>query len=111
MGARAVLASAALAVSTALGAAEACSRRVPQKHQVSIQNFTFQPETLDVAAGDTVVWTNADFVPHTATARDKAWDSQSLGANATWTLVARTAGRHTYYCVFHPNMQGVIEVR
>ena len=64
-----------------------------------------------MAAGDTVVWTNSDFVPHTATARGGAWDSKSVGANGTWTLVARTAGRHAYYCVFHPNMQGVIEVR
>jgi plastocyanin len=111
MGVRAVLASAALGLSTALGTAGACSRHVPGKHAVTIRNFTYQPETLHVAAGDTVVWTNTDFVPHTATARDNDWDSQTVGANGTWTLVARASGRHAYYCVFHPNMQGVIEVR
>ena len=108
---RALLASAALVLSTALGATGACSRRVPRSHHITIRNFIFQPETLTVAAGDTVVWTNTDFVPHTATARGGAWDSKSVGASATWTLVARTAGRHAYYCVFHPNMQGAIEVR
>jgi len=106
-----LLASAALVLSTALGATGACSRRAPRSHQVAIRNFIFQPETLTVAAGDTVVWTNSDFVPHTATARGGEWDSKSVGANGTWTFVATTAGRHTYYCVFHPNMQGVIEVR
>jgi plastocyanin len=57
------------------------------------------------------VWTNADFVPHTATASDGAWDTKSLDANATSRQVASSPGRHAYYCVFHPNMKGVIEVR
>jgi plastocyanin len=76
-----------------------------------MRNFMFEPGTLAVATGDTVVWTNGDFVPHTATARDSGWDSQTVGANGTWTLVARSTGRYPYYCVFHPNMVGVIEVR
>ncbi len=107
----AVIASVALVLSMALGATGACSRRASRSHQVTIRNFIFQPATLTVAAGDTVVWTNTDFVPHTATARGGEWDSKSVGANGAWTLVARAAGRHAYYCVFHPNMQGMIEVR
>ena len=58
-----------------------------------------------------MVWTNADFLPHTATARDAAWDSKTIEANAAWRLVAPTPGTHEYYCVFHPNMKGTIVVR
>jgi plastocyanin len=79
---------------------------------VTIRNFAFVPATVTVAPGDTIVWANTDFVPHTATARDRLWDSQAIaGSEGTWRLVARTPGRHAYYCVFHPNMQGVVEVR
>ena len=80
-------------------------------HTVAIRNFAFDPADVPVAVGDTVVWSNADFVPHTATARDKSWDSQSVAANATWRYVATTPGRHEYYCVLHPSMKGTIVVR
>ena len=75
-----------------------------------MRDFQFSPAELTVAPGDTVVWTNADFVPHTATATDGAWDSKSLDANASWRLVARTPGRHEYYCTFHPTMKAMIVV-
>ena len=76
-----------------------------------MQNFAFAPATLAVAAGDTVVWSNADFVPHSATARDSSWDSHAVAANGSWRFVARAVGRHEYYCVYHPNMTGAIVVR
>jgi plastocyanin len=109
---RQAIISAALMLTTALGAAVACgTRRVPRAHQVEIRNFAFRPETLAVAVGDTVVWTYADFVPHTATARDSAWDSRAVDGGGAWRFVARARGRHAYYCVFHPDMHGVIDVR
>ena len=37
-------------------------------HQVTIEGFAFVPATLEVAVGDTVVFTNKDGAPHTATA-------------------------------------------
>jgi len=101
--------AAALLAAALLSAA--CTGRRPQSHTVTIRNFTNAPATLTVAAGDTVVWTNDDIVPHTATARDSAWDSKEIAAGSTWRMVVRTPGRHAYYCVYHPNMQGVIEVR
>ena len=104
--------AAAAMATLVVAAAVACARRPARSHVVTIQSFTFAPATLTVATGDTVVWRNSDFVPHTATARDAVWDSQSIaGSDGTWRLVARTPGRHAYYCTFHPNMQGVIEVR
>jgi plastocyanin len=89
----------------------ACSRPAPRTHIVAMRNFGFDPVSLTIAVGDTVVWANADFLPHTATARDGAWDSKMVGANGQWRLVGARPGTHEYYCVFHPNMTGTIVVR
>jgi plastocyanin len=97
---------------SALVAGSACTRRAPPRaHTLTIQNFVFRPAALQVASGDTIVVKNTDIVPHTATARDGAFDSKSMNAAAEWRWVADTVGTHPYYCVFHPNMQGTIEVR
>jgi len=76
-----------------------------------MRDFAFTPAEVDVAAGDTIVWSNADFVPHTATARDAAWDSKAIDGSATWRFVARKRGRHEYYCAFHPTMKATLVVR
>ena len=94
-----------------LGAIAACSRAAPRARPVKIQNFVFVPAELTIARGDTVVWSNTDFVPHSTTARNSAWDSKAIEANGSWRFVARDAGRYDYYCVFHPNMKGTIVVR
>ncbi len=90
---------------------DARGRRPARSHAIAIRNFAYEPATLTVAPGDTVVWTNADFLPHTATARDTLWDSKTIEGNGAWRLVARRPGRHAYYCVFHPNMRATLEVR
>ena len=98
-----------LAVTVAMSVA--CTRRAPRSHVVTMSNFVFQPAELTVSRGDTVVWNNTDFVPHTATARDGSWDSKSVAAGGSWRFVANTPGRHEYYCTFHPTMKGSIDVR
>ena len=97
-----------LCFSASLGA---CGRRAPRAAVVRASNFAFAPVTLDVAVGDTLVFTNADIVPHTTTALDGAWDSNTIATAATWRVVARVAGRHEYVCTFHPTMKGTVTVR
>jgi plastocyanin len=94
-----------------VGAVAACSRPAPRAHAVEIRNFVFAPLELTVDRGDTVRWTNADFVPHTATSRANRWDSGSINANGSWPFVADSTGRYEYYCVFHPSMTATIVVR
>ena len=94
-----------------LSVVAACTRPAPRAHTVTIKNFAFEPAELTIARGDTVVWSNTDFVPHSATARDSAWDSKDIAANATWRDVPGKAGRYEYYCVLHPTMKGTIVVR
>jgi len=103
--------SSAIAIATAVVAIAACSRPAPTTHAVKIQNFGFTPTELTVAVGDTVVWSNVDFVPHSATASDSTFDSKSIAGSDSWRFVARAPGRHEYFCAFHPNMKAAIVVR
>ena len=102
---------AATALAIGVSAVAGCSRSQPRGHSVEIRNFLFAPAELTVSRGDTVVWTNDDLVPHTATARDNRWDSAAIGVSTSWRFVADSVGRHEYYCVFHPNMKAAIVVR
>lgn len=87
-----------------------CTQRHAVVHQVAIRNFAYLPAHITVAAGDTLVWRNSDILPHTVTARDSAWDSGSMAVDSAWRFVAQSVGTYTYFCIFHPNMKGTINV-
>ena len=88
-----------------------CSSPAPRRVVIAIKNFVFEPAQVSVARGDTVLFSNTDFVPHTATAKDSTWDSKSIDGSKTWSFVANAAGTHDYYCAFHPNMRATMVVR
>lgn len=80
-------------------------------HTVRIEGMKFVPERLEVAAGDTVVWTNKDFVPHSVTASEARVESGDLAANKSWRFIARKKGEMQYICRLHPVMKGVLVVK
>ncbi len=80
----------------------------PATHVVEVRQLRFQPETLTVAPGDTVVWINRDIVPHTVTALDAEWGSDRLEKDATWRHVVKSNGTVRYYCTYHPTMRGIV---
>lgn len=104
---------AALALVCVAGAGAAVGRPVraaAQTHTVRIKNFVFEPARLEVQTGDTIVWTNEDIVPHTATAKS-AFDSKGIEAGKSWRFVAKATGTFAYVCTFHPTMKGEVVVR
>jgi len=92
-------------------AVASCARPAPRTHTITMRNFTVEPVEVVEARGDTLVWLNTDFVPHSATARDGSWDSKAIDGSASWRVVVTATGRHEYYCIFHPNMKGTVVVR
>jgi plastocyanin len=76
------------------------------RYTIEIRAFAFRPDTLRVAAGDTLVWTNRDVVPHTATAA--GWDSGPIEADSSWETVATTPDTIGYVCTLHPAMTGAL---
>lgn len=81
--------------------------RAPTTHTVEIRGMEFHPAVLTAAVGDTIVWTNRDIVPHTATASGPTkWDTGQLTQGQVGRYVARRAGVMAYSCTFHPTMHG-----
>jgi plastocyanin len=80
-------------------------------HTVTIEGTRFQPSTLTVSAGDTVVWINKDPFPHTATSQTGAFDSQEIGPEGTWSHVPMKKGTFAYVCRLHPTMKATLQVR
>jgi plastocyanin len=78
--------------------------------QVTIDKVAYGPANISARVGDTIEWSNNDFVGHTATNRDKSWDFLIL-PNKKQTLTLKKAGEIDYYCKFHPNMKGHISVK
>ena len=106
----------ACAVLLALMTAVAISRAVaakatPPVHAVKIENMKFSPAALTVFVGDRIEFKNDDLVPHTATAKPStAFDSGLVMPGESWVLIAKSAGRFSYTCTFHPMMIGEIIV-
>jgi len=82
----------------------------PSNHEVDIIGFKFEPATFVVRAGDTITWTNRDLVPHTATARDKSWDTGRIDKGKSASIVCQPNMEAAYFCRFHPAMKAGLEV-
>lgn len=80
-------------------------------HTVIIEGTRFEPETLSVRRGETVVWINKDPFPHTATALTGGFDSKNIAPNKSWRYKARKSGVFPYYCTLHPTMKATLRVR
>jgi plastocyanin len=77
---------------------------------VTISNFAFQPDSLQVAAGTTVTWTNADSTAHTVTSDTGAFDSGALAPTASFTQTFMTPGTSTYHRQIHSFMTATVVV-
>ena len=78
---------------------------------VKIDNFSFGPETLTVAAGTTVTWTNNDDVPHTVVSDNKQFRSKALDTDEKFSYTFTNPGTYSYFCSVHPKMTAKIVVK
>jgi plastocyanin len=69
---------------------------------VTISNFEFSPNTLEVKVGDTITVDNKDQTEHTVTARDKSFDTGTFMGKTNFTVTK--AGTFEYVCEIHPFM-------
>jgi len=77
---------------------------------VKIDNFAFTPQTLTVAVGTTVTWTNRDDIPHTVVSTDGAFKSKVRDTDETFSFKFEKAGTYSYFCSVHPKMTGQVVV-
>src|ERR1044071_42269 len=76
-------------------------------HTVRIEGMKFVPERVEVAAGDTIVWTNKDIVPHSVTAAEAKVESGELQQGKSFKFVAKKRGEMDYICRLHPVMREI----
>ena len=81
--------------------------------EVKIDNFSFTPATLTVAAGSTVTWTNRDDIPHTVVSTDdaKMLKSKVLDTDEKFSFTFSKPGAFPYFCSIHPKMTGKVIVQ
>jgi plastocyanin len=77
---------------------------------VTIENFTFSPQTVTIRPGDTVIWKNGDDIPHSVVEQDRAFRSPPLDTGDAFSMAFTELGEVDYYCGFHPMMLGKVIV-
>jgi plastocyanin len=76
--------------------------------QVAIQNFAFNPSSLTIKVGTTVIWKNLDSVPHKI--KSDTFNSDVLNNGDTFSFKFDNKGTYNYSCAIHPFMQATITV-
>jgi plastocyanin len=82
----------------------------PAGTSVRMAGSRFEPSTLTIRVGDSVLWFNDDALPHTVSATDGSWDSGALAPGQAFERRFATASTYRYLCRYHPGMAGTIEV-
>lgn len=75
-------------------------------------NLAFEPESLTVAAGESIELTNEDGTEHNFTAEDAELDEDvDAGASITIDVGAVDPGTYDFFCKYHKDsMTGILEV-
>ena len=79
-------------------------------NDVVVDNFSFAPATVKVAAGSTVTWTNRDDVPHTVVSTEQTFKSPVLDTDERFSHRFDAPGTFKYFCSLHPKMTGQVLV-
>lgn len=77
---------------------------------LTIKDFAFSPQPLEVPMGTVVRVTNDDDAAHTATAEDDSFDTGTLAKGESKEITLSKAGDIAYQCDIHDYMKGVIRV-
>jgi len=78
---------------------------------VSIKQFAFTPNSVTIPVGGTVMWTNNEIIPHTVTADDGSFTSDTLNKGDTFSHTFTAAGTVAYHCTYHTNMKADVIVQ
>lgn len=85
----------------------------PVTATISIDNFSFSPDTLTVKAGTTVTWVNHDDIPHTVVSADtpRLFKSPPMDTDGHYSYTFSAPGSFRYFCSIHPHMVGQVIVK
>lgn len=88
------------------------SAATEEKAAVTIVNFAYDPDPIEIPAGGTITWTNNDGLAHTATATDRdVLQSGTIKPGKSYSKTFDEPGTYTYFCEFHAQMHGTVVVQ
>jgi len=92
------------------------NNKPPSTVTVSVGDNFFDPASVTVTSGSTIVWKNMGSHNHTATsgspsARSGLFDSGALNPNQSFQHTFSSPGSFSYFCTVHPEMTGMIIVQ
>ena len=102
---RSFLVAALVMLPTGLAASAGRAAPAARTYVIRMNKMTFGPAPKGARVGDILVWVNDDFLRHTATARNGAFDVD-LKPGAQARVVLKTPGEIAFYCRYHPGMKG-----
>lgn len=79
--------------------------------QVVMKNLAFDPATVTIKVGESVIWTNQDSANHTVVADNGEFKSADLANGATFSFTFEKAGTYPYHCSIHPSMKATVVVQ
>lgn len=82
----------------------------PNRHSVIISNQSFEPATLKIPVGDTVVWHNRDDRDHAIKGLNGEFQSGNIRPGRYFSKMMNQPGTFRYGCAYHPREKGVIVV-
>lgn len=97
-------------VSAATPVASPVADTMSEDVAITIADFKFQDQIIEIPVGTTVTWTNDDVMSHTTTSDDGTWDSGKLAQGESFSFTFDTAGTFDYICTLHPSMTGQVVV-
>ncbi len=79
--------------------------------EVTIDNFTFMPESIEVTAGTAVTWTNKDSAAHSIEDEGELFpESEEIPQGEEFSFTYDTPGEYPYICGIHPYMTATVTV-
>jgi plastocyanin len=79
--------------------------------RILVKDFMFQPASLTVKAGSTVIWANMDDEPHTVVSDTGLFRSGAMDTNESFSFKFDKPGTYHFTCSIHPRMVGTIVVQ
>jgi len=76
---------------------------------VDINKMVYTPAKITAHIGDVIEWTNSDIVDHSVTEKDGKFE-KIIPVKGKASITVKDPGIIDYYCKFHPNMDGKVEV-